>query len=227
MKNNQFDEWAEEYNCFGKEMPFFQKWIFKKMKEEIDKKGIILDLGTGDGRLLIYLSNTSKKLIGLDSSKNMLNETKKNFNKLGLKGKFILSELPKIPLSNKSADYIISNAALHHVKDKEKLYKEILRVLKKHGKLIVADCFEKEDKEYKNEQNKLRKDKVFWNKYLKSLNRCEKEFLNMQKKLKVKHPIEYHITPKKTKEILEKVGFKEIKITPMPKLDLIYSGVKK
>lgn len=229
MKNH-FDEWAKEYNFLGKALPFYEKYILNKLSKEIEpnKKAKILDLGTGDGRVIIYLKNKfpSIKAIATDSSKEMLKQATLNFKKSKLKIKSKIVNMPNLPFRNNSLDFIVSGAAIHHVKDKNRLFREIFRILKKNGKLVVSDCFEIEDKKYEKLQNKLKKNKKFWKKYIASVDQAEIEFEQQMKNMKTKHPREYHITPTKTKKILEQIGFKKVKIIPTPKLDAIYSAEK-
>ncbi|MCG8669450.1 MAG: class I SAM-dependent methyltransferase [Pseudomonadales bacterium] len=54
-------------------------------------------------------------------------------------GSDIASQLLPLPFSNKSADIAISLAGVHHIEDKEPLFKDIFRVIKPQGQFILSD----------------------------------------------------------------------------------------
>lgn len=100
-----------------------------------DNYSDILDVGGGTG----YLGNKLKQKRDLnyyivDYNYNMLvKASKKELNGC------ILSSSAKLPFKNDVFDFVICSDALHHFKDKEKSLKEMYRVLKKEGKLILFD----------------------------------------------------------------------------------------
>ncbi len=227
-----FDEWSKAYGRVTFELPYFLKWNIKRIIKKIDfsKNPTIFDLGTGEGKLLLHLSrvNSNCNFIGIDISQGMINQAKKNFKKLGLKGKFIKSSMSKIDLKNNSVDYVVSNAAIHHIRNKRKLFSEVYRILRKNGKLIVSDSFEKEDVEYKKKRAELKKkDSRIFNKYVKDIKKIEEGTLENFKKMKIEHPTEYHIYPKELEKILEDVGFKDVEVSPTPYYFGIYSATKR
>ena len=56
----------------------------------------------------------------------------------------MLSGEDEIPLENESVDMLISANTLHEFSDKEKMIREIRRVLRHDGKAVIVD-FKKED----------------------------------------------------------------------------------
>lgn len=108
----------------------------------------VLDIGTGTGALLLALSRRiNAKFIGIDISGRMLRKAKENLKNVSVelkKGSFL-----SIPINNSSVDVVVSNLAMHHLPDtlKIKSIKEIKRVLKTNGKVVIGDIifFEKFD----------------------------------------------------------------------------------
>jgi len=103
----------------------------------------LIDLGCGRGTDVIkatkYIGKEGKA-IGLDSTPEMLEVARKNAEKLRLKNvEFIQGEIENIPLSDNTVDVVISNCVLNHAKDKEKVFKEIYRILKNGGRFIISD----------------------------------------------------------------------------------------
>jgi ubiquinone/menaquinone biosynthesis C-methylase UbiE len=54
---------------------------------------------------------------------------------------FIKSELSSIQLPDKTADLIISNCTINHAQDKQAVWDEIYRILKKNGRFVVSDIY--------------------------------------------------------------------------------------
>jgi len=98
----------------------------------------ILDLGCGTGELirLIEKEEANSKIFGIDySKKNILTCNLKN-NKKNISFKVGVAE--KIPFKKNYFDEVYCIEVLEHVKDLEKSLKEIKRVLKNRGKLILS-----------------------------------------------------------------------------------------
>lgn len=118
-----------------------------------------------------------------------------------------------------------------NIKNKYKLFKEVFRILKQNRKLVYGDSFEKFgdsskklDKEYEQKLEKLKKENPeFSKKFSKSV---WDTYNSLPKEIKEKHPQEYHIEPYKLKKLLQRTGFKKVKITPSPDYFEIVEGEK-
>ncbi|MEK6831043.1 MAG: methyltransferase domain-containing protein [Nanoarchaeota archaeon] len=133
-----FDLWARTYD-WGISKP----WLYSLQKKTVSylklkNKLRILDIGCGTGDSLVLLNklNPNLNLYGLDISGKMLEKANK---KLKEKAILKLGEVEKIPFKRNSFDYIITTEAFHHFPNPESALKEIYRVLKKKGKLILTD----------------------------------------------------------------------------------------
>ncbi|VVB79964.1 Putative arsenite methyltransferase [uncultured archaeon] len=230
MKKDEkhFDEWSKSYSGVTFVGPYFLNYLFRELIKEIKGENFkILDLGTGDAKLLKAIAkvNPKNKFIGIDFSEGMLKQAKNNFNK----GEFIKTSMEeKLPFKAKTINYVVSSTAIHHVKNKDQLFSEIFRILKENGKLLVIDQSDKEDLEYKKLKKRLKREKpTFWKNYSKSFIKTERESIKELKKFKIKHPREYHLSPFSIKKKLESKGFSEVKIVPTPKFFVIYTATKK
>lgn len=109
---------------------------------EIDKDAIILDAGGGTGRWVCDLSKIYKsKFIIYDLSKEMLEKAKDNIRNANIENRVRLIEgdLKNMrSLESESVDHIVSiYSPISFIYDKEKVFRELFRVLKKDGKLII------------------------------------------------------------------------------------------
>lgn len=118
---------------------------------------VIVDLGSGRGTDIIKATKyigKSGKAIGIDLTSEMIEIAKKNAEKLNIKNaEFIQGNFEEIPLPDQIADVVISNCAINHAKDKEKIYKEIFRILKNGGRFIISDIIAEKElpEEVKND----------------------------------------------------------------------------
>jgi len=103
----------------------------------------VLDLGSGGGIDVLLASKKvgpRGKVIGLDMTPGMIAVAKKNAKKLRLDNvEFRLGEIEKIPLKGESVDVIMSNCVICLSPDKDAVFGEMYRVLRKGGKLAIAD----------------------------------------------------------------------------------------
>jgi ubiquinone/menaquinone biosynthesis C-methylase UbiE len=99
----------------------------------------VLDIGSGTGVLLPLLIaelGDEGKITALDFSAEMLVQAQaKNFPPtVG----FAQADVLDIPLPDNSVDLAMCNSAFPHFDDKGKALKEITRVLKNHGQLVIC-----------------------------------------------------------------------------------------
>jgi arsenite methyltransferase len=106
----------------------------------------VLDLGSGAGIDVFLASrivNDSGKVIGIDFTDDMLMKAKKAAVENGFSNvEFKKGDIEqKIPVKDSSVDVAISNCVINLTSDKLKTFKEIYRILKKHGKgrMVISD----------------------------------------------------------------------------------------
>jgi ubiquinone/menaquinone biosynthesis C-methylase UbiE len=79
---------------------------------------------------------------GLDIAEGMLKKAENTARKMGIKNaKFVNSELEHIPLEDHTIDLVISNCTINHAGNKQMVWNEIYRVLKKGGRFVVSDIY--------------------------------------------------------------------------------------
>lgn len=105
---------------------------------------IVVDLGSGAG-IDIFLAakkvSDSGKAIGIDMTDQMLEKARTN----ALKGNYSNVEFKKgdieenIPLDNNTIDAVISNCVINLTTDKIRAFKEVYRILKHGGRMVISD----------------------------------------------------------------------------------------
>ena len=96
----------------------------------------VLDVACGTGRWLVRLSRRRPAIAaGLDLSTEMLQQAKR---KPGA-GSLVQADGMEIPLQTASMDFVICSFGLSYMINIQPFAKEMARVLRKHGRLVVTD----------------------------------------------------------------------------------------
>jgi len=105
----------------------------------------VLDIGSGTGVLLPFLIaelGDEGKIVALDFSAEMLGQAQaKNFPPIV---GFAQADVLAIPLADNSVDLAICNSVFPHFNDKVKALKEIARVLRNNGRLVICHTMSRE-----------------------------------------------------------------------------------
>ncbi len=105
--------------------------------------GLMLDAGTGTARIpiLICQERPQWQIIGIDLAESMLQVGRKNVEQAGLQQQITLESVDakQLPYPDAHFDMVISNSLIHHLPDPLPFLRELKRVLKPNGGILIRD----------------------------------------------------------------------------------------
>lgn len=96
--------------------------------------GTVLEIGSGEGYGVAELSKNSQKYIAIDKYDSPIDEELKRNNNI----EFFEMNVPPLDFSANTFDFVVTFQVIEHINDDKNFIKEIHRVLKPGGKLILT-----------------------------------------------------------------------------------------
>ncbi|MFH1586268.1 MAG: class I SAM-dependent methyltransferase [Candidatus Diapherotrites archaeon] len=123
--------------------PNKENWLFEieLLKKELSLNASVLQVGCMDGTRMIALlrARPDLKITGLDMEKGMVEASKRNLKKVGLKAELVLGDITK-PQSVSGFDYVIClNNTLGYIPEQEKAIEN----MKELGKTVILSVYGK------------------------------------------------------------------------------------
>jgi ubiquinone/menaquinone biosynthesis C-methylase UbiE len=111
-----------------------------------DKSSQTLDVACGPGRLTMAFANHAKQATGLDVTEKLLDIARTEAENLKIDNiVFTYGSALEIPFDDNTFDTVSCRAAFHHFAAPEQVLKEMARVLKPSGEILIADILGNED----------------------------------------------------------------------------------
>jgi ubiquinone/menaquinone biosynthesis C-methylase UbiE len=139
-KGQLFDEWPEAYDRWfttpiGSLVKKYEVQLILDLLKPRQGE-IILDAGCGTGVFTLDILSLGSKVIGLDLSLPMLIQADKKLK--GYPFQMVLADMLNLPFRKDSFDKVVSVTALEFIEDAKGTVKELFRVTRRGGCVVVA-----------------------------------------------------------------------------------------
>jgi ubiquinone/menaquinone biosynthesis C-methylase UbiE len=98
----------------------------------------VLDLGCGTGFYSLWFSEKGAKVLGIDSSEEMIKIAKEKASRKKLDAQFLIGDVTELRMEDDVFDVVLSALVLMEVKELDKAISELVRVAKNGGDIIVS-----------------------------------------------------------------------------------------
>lgn len=100
----------------------------------------VLDVATGTGHTALFLASHAGNVIGLDLTPQMLKLAQRASEEKGIENtEWVRGDVNALPFPDASFDVVCSRRAPHHFPDLDRALKEMARVLKDGGVMVIDD----------------------------------------------------------------------------------------
>jgi ubiquinone/menaquinone biosynthesis C-methylase UbiE len=145
-----FDQVAPQWETMRQS--FFTEKVCDKALAlaRVEAGKIAADIGAGTGFITMGLVQAGLQVIAVDQSEIMLAEMRQRFAEVD-QIDYRLGDGETLPVEEASCDYAFANMYLHHTEQPDQAIKEIARILKPGGALVITDLDEYDEESLRDE----------------------------------------------------------------------------
>jgi ArsR family transcriptional regulator len=136
----QFKEQQGQIVDYTKYSKAIEDLISKLSNQSIKPIETVMEIGPGEGDLLLHLAHHFPQVIALDNSKEMLSKAKTLLHDKGFQhSQFIHGEANEAVSQGLKVDFLVLNMVLHHISAPAKIFALLKKLLNKNGLLLLVD----------------------------------------------------------------------------------------
>ncbi|HAS46185.1 MAG TPA: hypothetical protein DCS93_37235 [Microscillaceae bacterium] len=142
MKNNFWDKRSKKYEQGLIDNPMLVSKTLEACKAYLKKTDNVLDFGCATGEYSLALANQVDSIIGIDTSKNMIEIAQQKLSQKQLRNvSFQVADITEARINNKKYSAILALSVLHLTNDIADSLKKLYGLLDKNGCVIsVTPC---------------------------------------------------------------------------------------
>ena len=108
---------------------------------KVNSDDCVLDVACGPGLVTCEFAKAAKKVTGIDITEKMIEQAQKRQKELGLTNlNWDIGTVLPLPYESESFTIVITRYSFHHFINPEAVLKEMCRICKKGGKVLIADA---------------------------------------------------------------------------------------
>jgi ubiquinone/menaquinone biosynthesis C-methylase UbiE len=142
------EEFSRQADAMAQAPAFSADGMANRFKEAIASKagGLLLDLACGPGILLEQLASTMSLAAGVDVTPKMLELTRARCLAAGLTTVRVIESIAEqLPFATASFDCVATRLSVHHFPEPQRVLREVARILRSDGVLVLADLVSSND----------------------------------------------------------------------------------
>jgi ubiquinone/menaquinone biosynthesis C-methylase UbiE len=133
-----YAKWAAGYDEETNPLIFLEEPAVKQLLGDLAGKNV-LDAACGTGRHALWMARAGARVWGVEASKEMLAIARRKQLAANLKVNLLQGDITRLPYANGIFDIAVCALMLCHVADLASVFKELGRVLKPGGRLVLSD----------------------------------------------------------------------------------------
>lgn len=99
----------------------------------------ILDVGCGEGKLALKLSQRGARVFGIDASEAMIKAAKRNEASQDDRIHLAVGRIEQLPIASETFDLVVAKTVLCFVEDAAPVFNELARILRPGGTLVIGE----------------------------------------------------------------------------------------
>ena len=132
-----YDRWAAQYDDDANATRDLDALVVRRAPLRLAGADVV-ELGCGTGKNTQWLARESRRVHALDVSEGMLARARVRIGAANVS--FVTHDIGvPWPLPDRSADVVVGNLVLEHVRDLAPVYAQARRVLREHGQLFLCE----------------------------------------------------------------------------------------
>lgn len=143
------DEFGRQAEAMASAPAFTSEAVLGRFREALGAKtgGQVLDLACGPGILSAGLAPQADLLVGVDITPEMIRMARERCRKAGLvHARFLEASAEALPFASARFDCVVTRLSIHHFPSPITVLREVHRVLKRDGRLVLADAVSSADR---------------------------------------------------------------------------------
>ncbi len=123
-------------------LAYYDERVIERMAEVsgVGENSEVADVGTGTGFVAAGIAPRVKRVVGVDNAPAMLTVARENLTALGVSNvDLLVGEAERLPLEDGSADAAFANMVLHHAEHPTAMLREMARVVRAGGRVVITD----------------------------------------------------------------------------------------
>ncbi len=134
-----WESFAPRYDRFMRHLGRGYRQLTERIGAAVRAESRVVELATGTGLIALAIAPRVKSVVGIDLSPAMINEARDKAAAAAVANvDFRVADATNTGLPGHSADVVLACNVLHVMPDPERLIREILRIVKPGGMVVVA-----------------------------------------------------------------------------------------